>query len=127
MRAARLRAIWQVSEKNPPSSAPNVSMMRCFIACTSSGARSEKSKPQAYVESRCCNASTALAPVIVSMPPNSLHHDHALAVALPVEQLVGLVRLVQPPAMGEHFIGFHPALGDKAGAVGLADIRKCPG
>lgn len=54
------------------------------------------------------------------------HQKHALAGGLAVEQAVGGVGLVEAPAVGEQRVHVDPAVGDEAGAVGLADGREGP-
>ena len=60
-----------------------------------------------------------------SSPPS--HQKHALAGGLAVEQAVGGFGLVEAPAVGEQRVHVDPAVGDEAGAVGLADGREGPG
>src|SRR6185437_475848 len=55
------------------------------------------------------------------------HQEYTLAVDLLVEQLIGLLGLVELPAMGEQLIDVYAALDRKARAFGLDDVRKCPG
>src|SRR6185437_8177834 len=55
------------------------------------------------------------------------HQEYTLAVDLLVEQLIGLLGLVELPAMGEQLIDVDAALDRKARAFGLDDVRKCPG
>src|SRR5262249_54824643 len=55
------------------------------------------------------------------------HQEHALAVDLFVEQLIGLLGLVELPAMGEQLIDIDAALDREARAFGLDDVRKRPG
>src|SRR6266571_7014336 len=55
------------------------------------------------------------------------HQEHALAVDLLVEQLVGLLGLVELPAMGEELIDIDAALDRETRAFGLDDIRERPG
>src|SRR5216684_116271 len=55
------------------------------------------------------------------------HQEHALARALPVEQAVGFLGLVECPAMGEEAVDIDLARRDEVGAFGLADAREGPG
>src|SRR5690349_20726243 len=55
------------------------------------------------------------------------HQEDALAARLAVEEAVGLLGLVERPAMGEEAVDVDLAVGDEAGAFGLADGREGPG
>src|SRR5215216_2930170 len=54
------------------------------------------------------------------------HQEHALAGGLAVEQLVGLVGLVEPPSVGEQLLDVDAAVGDELRAFGLAHLREGP-
>src|SRR6185437_4515650 len=56
-----------------------------------------------------------------------LHQEDAFAVGLLVEQLVGFVRLVERPFVGEQAVDVDPALDAERGALGLDDVREGPG
>ena len=53
-----------------------------------------------------------------------LHQEHALAGGLGVEEAIGLLRLVEFPAVGEELFDIDVALDDKARAVRLTLDRK---
>src|SRR6266480_6050613 len=55
-----------------------------------------------------------------------LHQKHTLAVDLLVEQLVGLVRLIDAPVVGEEFVDVDAALDRKPRAVRLDDVGERP-
>src|SRR5437867_1818619 len=55
------------------------------------------------------------------------HQEDALAGGLGVEQFVGLLGLVEPPAVGEEGLDVDPAVGDELRAFGLAHLREGPG
>src|SRR6185437_3118588 len=55
------------------------------------------------------------------------HQEDALAGALAVEQPIGLLGLIERPAMGEQAVDVDPASRDEVGAFGLADAREGPG
>src|SRR5713226_1427476 len=55
------------------------------------------------------------------------HQENAFAVRLLVEQLVGLLRLVECPAVREQLVDIDLALDAELGALGLDDGGESPG
>src|SRR5262249_20615488 len=56
----------------------------------------------------------------------ALHQEHALAARLLVEQPVGLLGLIELPAVREQILDLDLAVGDELGALGLSDLREGP-
>src|ERR1700756_5837127 len=56
----------------------------------------------------------------------SRRQDDGLAGRLRVEEPVGFLGLLEPPAVGEEPLHVHLALGDELGALGLALLRERP-
>ena len=55
-----------------------------------------------------------------------LEEENALAASLLVEQLVGLDRLIELPALGEQLVDVDAAVGDELRALRLADCGEGP-
>jgi len=58
--------------------------------------------------------------------PTSRRQDDGLAGRLRVEEPVGFLGLLEPPAVGEEPLHVHLALGDELGALGLALLGERP-
>src|ERR1043166_6679131 len=56
-----------------------------------------------------------------------VEQKHAFAGGLRVEQLIGLVRLIELPAMGEQFFDIDLAVDDELRALRLSYLREGPG
>src|SRR5256885_2118067 len=65
-------------------------------------------------------------PMSMRILRGSVDQEHAFAGGLGVEQLVGLVRLVELPAVGEQFFDVDLAVDDELRALGLTDLREGP-
>src|ERR1700730_11799581 len=76
-------------------------------------------------------AANASAINVLRDPPSiavfPLDQEYALAGGLGVEQLVGLVRLIELPAVGEEFFDVELAVDDELRALGLSHLREGPG
>src|SRR5262249_23145108 len=64
---------------------------------------------------------TMVAPALTA-----LHQEHALAARLLVKQSVGLLGLIELPAMREQIVDLDLAVGNELRALGLPDLREGP-
>ena len=70
--------------------------------------------------SQRCQRTGFAEPGALQIVAASSHQKHAFAAGLLVKQLIGLFSLIESPGVREQLVDINLALGDEAGAVGLA-------
>src|ERR1700738_1864790 len=105
----------------PPAPSTRISpSSRARSATSASLGRASNSSSAATSSTRRGSASVR----IVASALTALHQEHALAAGLLVEQPIGLLGLIELPAVGEQFVHLDGAVGNELRALGLPHLRE---
>src|SRR3984893_10250565 len=107
----------------PPAPSTRISpSSRARSATSASLGRASNSSSAATSSTRRGRASVRM----VASTLTALHQEHALAAVLLVEQPIGLLGLIELPAVGEQFVHLDGAVGNELRALGLPHLRESP-